>query len=60
MKYRVGVVNTKCYEYNVEATSKKEAKALANKLHNNPKTQDSPISDWDYDVEEDDSDWENG
>ncbi|MHA2264026.1 MAG: hypothetical protein ACXAEN_16655 [Candidatus Thorarchaeota archaeon] len=63
MKYCVSIFNTRSYEYHVVAPSgpsgKEEAKALANELHNNPKTKNSPISDWDYDVEEDNSDWEN-
>ena len=57
MKYIVGVVKTSSYEYHVSTTlGKKEAKKLANKLHCDPKTEDSPIVDYDYYVEEDDSD----
>ena len=51
MKYIVSVSSTKSYQYSVEASTEKEAKKLANKLHNDPKTQDTPITDWYYEAE---------
>ena len=55
MKWNVSVFNSLAYGYSVDADDALEAKEKARILHCNPKTQDIPVSDWDYEAEIDES-----